>query len=716
MQKWFDDGYFSLELLMKRTHVDSEWLPVGELARRSGGDKIFLSLPLATPPPPGLGRRTDSPLQGFAPPTDQNAFTGPYQPAPIRTLLTSTLESYLGPGSNPSDSPTSSFGGGRFGNGSPDTSAFGGRGANNTYHPGDPSVGNRMGSFSAAPEASSPFRRTTFNEHPLDAALGLRSPTFSNMSSGRSASIDNYGFSGGYNPTQAPWQGSSNNTGFESMPGRSTTESMNFSSNYNHGANNISAALGQSTGFNGPGSAFPGPEFSGIRDLGNQQDVQLLGRSQGEEKLPSGNANIGFNNYNGGYNVALESPGLSQQYVQSPSANYGISQPHQPIASLPNVFGNHASLPKSLPPTQPQVVQNTHAPAPPISPWNTIPDPSIRRQVSYDPSNPKDTSIQNNITAPISHWGPTIQAIPHGNDPSWPTAAQGTVDESWKEIPGPNRLTFSNVGQHNQQQQQLVAPVDNGTNIPEISEQSHRPLLPDTAPSTATPSVAPTGPSSSKPRNKSQLAQSQTPSAKPVAQPQQQPPKPPSPPPVQPSKPAWSTEEETKKSKPSGISLSLREIQDAEAKKFEARKVAERAARAAAPAPAPVSDDVQPFTASWGLPTSQAGSRNVPSKDHSAGTSSTTPAPVTPPVWTTAVKPPATKKTMKEIQEEEERRKKLVVKDTTTAAARRAYAESTSKVCRLITLRIRLTSPFRALHLRKVVHGQPLAPAGRVHP
>jgi PERQ amino acid-rich with GYF domain-containing protein len=37
---------------------------------------------------------------------------------------------------------------------------------------------------------------------------------------------------------------------------------------------------------------------------------------------------------------------------------------------------------------------------------------------------------------------------------------------------------------------------------------------------------------------------------------------------------------------------------------------------------------------------------------------------------------------MKEIQEEEEKRKKLASKETAAQAARRAYAESTSKVCR----------------------------------
>ncbi|KAF8491294.1 hypothetical protein JB92DRAFT_2656198, partial [Gautieria morchelliformis] len=43
MQKWYDEGYFTSDLLMKRTHLDTDWTPVGELSIRAGGDKLFLS-------------------------------------------------------------------------------------------------------------------------------------------------------------------------------------------------------------------------------------------------------------------------------------------------------------------------------------------------------------------------------------------------------------------------------------------------------------------------------------------------------------------------------------------------------------------------------------------------------------------------------------------------------------------------------------------------
>jgi PERQ amino acid-rich with GYF domain-containing protein len=77
MQQWHDEGYFSADLLMKRTHLETEWLPVGELARRLGGDKIFLSPLIAAVVPPGLSRRVDATHQGFPPPVDRPAYNGP---------------------------------------------------------------------------------------------------------------------------------------------------------------------------------------------------------------------------------------------------------------------------------------------------------------------------------------------------------------------------------------------------------------------------------------------------------------------------------------------------------------------------------------------------------------------------------------------------------------------------------------------------------------
>jgi hypothetical protein len=62
MQSWHDQGYFTLDLLMKRTQIDPEWISVGELVHRAAGPKIFLSpIIVSVPPgPPGLTRRLDN--------------------------------------------------------------------------------------------------------------------------------------------------------------------------------------------------------------------------------------------------------------------------------------------------------------------------------------------------------------------------------------------------------------------------------------------------------------------------------------------------------------------------------------------------------------------------------------------------------------------------------------------------------------------------------
>jgi len=130
--------------------------------------------------------------------------------------------------------------------------------------------------------------------------------------------------------------------------------------------------------------------------------------------------------------------------------------------------------------------------------------------------------------------------------------------------------------------------------------------------------------------------------------------------------------------KPSGVTLSLRDIQEAEAKKIDARKVAERERErlARAAAPAPVMEESQQFTTSWGLPTSQTGAARNNQQKETASPSATT---FNPPVWTNSTKSQPNKKSMKEIQEEEERQKKIAFKDT-AAAIKKPYAENTNKL------------------------------------
>ena len=154
MQKWFDGGFFSLDLPTKRTHIDSHWITVEDLLRRASDDKIFLSVPVP-PAPPGLKRRTDSPLQSYPGSTEQDAYAGLNHPSPIRTLRNPTLDSYVAAGSTSSDSP-SSFGNARFSNGSPDSIGLGGRAANSSYYVGS-SANGRVANPSNMVDTSAPF-------------------------------------------------------------------------------------------------------------------------------------------------------------------------------------------------------------------------------------------------------------------------------------------------------------------------------------------------------------------------------------------------------------------------------------------------------------------------------------------------------------------------------------------------------------------------------
>ena len=674
MQKWHDEGYFTSDLLMKRTHMDTEWVPVGELGRRSGGDKIFLSMPTASVPP-GLSRRTESPLQTLAPPS------GPYQPAPGRPLRASTLESYHGSNPNLSESPSSSFGTGRFGNGSPDPATFGGLPTSNHYSSLDSPVGTRTAAvFSAAPDSTPAFatsvRRNTSRDPLVEAPLNFRS-SFGNMAPGRTSSVDSFGFNGPYTSSQPPsWQIPSTNlvsSSFEGMTSnRSVAELDQLPSNFvssSHSGMSLPQQIGFGSsrsvqeapfGDNGSGS-YPGSDYA-ISDFGNQRDPQLLLRSNVDAELP---VTSGFNSYVDGY---------SQPYAP-PSVAYSTPQA---LPSLSSRFGQHESNPISVP-SNPHLANSN---PPPPSPWNTQEQSSTRRPGPFDSILPP--SANTIVTAPQpSSWNrpsqpPHTPSLPAEPSP-WFLASQGVVDENWMDISGPSNVTFRNVGQHSHPPRETEDGVANTLEVP---GQLHQP--PSAPPPPIISPVVTSAPAPTKSRRKSTTQLIQTPvftskptSSGPIIV------KSPTPPiPMQP-KAAWLSEDD-KKSQPSGISVNLREIQEAEEKKAEARKAAEqgRERLLRASASLPVGNDLAPFTASWGLPTSQAGAarNNVPQKEPPAATPSS-PAIPSPPVWTNTGKAQPTKKSMKEIQEDEERRKKLSVKEKETAAAtvRRVYSENPIK-------------------------------------
>ncbi|KAF8061015.1 hypothetical protein FPV67DRAFT_1632041 [Lyophyllum atratum] len=602
MQKWFDDGYFTGDLPMKRTHLDSQWATVDELVKRHGGTKTFLTPPLPVVPP-GLAHR-DS--QNFT--QDPHSLNGPYQPAPIRNLRSSTLDTF---GSNPSDSPSSSFGAGRFGNGSPDPNAFGGRGA----YFGEATLGGRAQNFAAIPDPTAAFtRRNTFNDSSLDPSLVMRSPAFGNII----PTSDGFGYNRTYSPGQgwaaAPFDGSNGNRGSVDP----------FSSPVGPGPTNNYGNFGASQNTYGDGASFQ---------------------------------NVDYNHY-------ATVPAQSHLYSHSSAMPYQ----QQPAS---NTYGLQAPAPQPVP------SDLNPSPAPSHSPWNNE-APAARRPGPFEVAHP--TSANTIIVQPVVEASPWAQPSEPSRPSSqvnesspWQPPSERLAEDTWNTAPVPDSLTFSNVGQHNQQQQQIAVTTEATAN--DVESSGHSVIIPITKPAAA-PEPAIKAAPATKSKGKA-AAQASPPAPIPKAAPTPQAIPQPSPSPPAP-KAAWSKEDESK-TKSVGVSMSLREIQEAEAKKVEARKVAERERERAARVPAPVVDGgAQSFTASWGLPTSQAGSRpSAPvAKEPNAP-----PSPATTPVWTNTPKVVTAKKTMKEIQEEEEKRKKNASKETVAAAAaRRAYAETTTKV------------------------------------
>jgi PERQ amino acid-rich with GYF domain-containing protein len=137
------------------------------------------------------------------------------------------------------------------------------------------------------------------------------------------------------------------------------------------------------------------------------------------------------------------------------------------------------------------------------------------------------------------------------------------------------------------------------------------------------------------------------------------------------SKAPWAAATESSASAPG---LTLREIQEAEARQAESRRAAERALAAQRARSMASGDDTLPATMTWGLATghaSQGSSAPEPAADAAASAS---PAP-----WSAAR--PTAKKTLTEIQEEERKRaqKARDAQAAQQAALRRGYADSAGK-------------------------------------
>jgi PERQ amino acid-rich with GYF domain-containing protein len=679
MQKWYEEGYFAIDLLMRRVNLDEAWTPVGDLAQRAGSERVFFFNFDAPAVPPGLSRRRESSQDPVQQQRETNGYNVPYQPVPTRSVHPSTLDSYFASSSPASNSPSSSFGAGRFGDNSPDPASFGGL-VVSPMSSSDPPIGPRSGNV--VDPAFVGVRRTGYADTHFEQGYNVRAG-LSSTGAVRTSSMDSYSFNSSI-PSQPPWTSSNS---VHSAPLSIRTNS------YDHkGPGPFTSHL--STGLD---PAYPG-ESSLTRGLTVQQEP--LGQPYGNvsqrdhSRLGSRDlyqldqrSGLGLGGFDGTPSVSpFDSPVQHQPFPQSPSMNLAPTSQQAVNAST------HPTLSLSQPTwndTTESAQKRTG-----LSPFDTTPYPTSRNTTSTRTAPPP----------PAPSWAPMKQPTPsESSQTPWFNASQGITDDGWGHVPGPHSLTVSNLTQHTQQhesgevfardgagaldspleptslQDDLPQPVQSSS-IAAPPEPPQQVTRPGRKFSVQTNSAQLTAPTSSTPAA-TQLVKEPTPLPSAVSVP---------------TKPVWSTEDDKKKS--IGGPTSLREIQEMEAKKQEARKAAERErSRASATTAAPVSEDSQTFTASWGLPTSQVGVKTsakdslgviVPSASASTPTSVTLSSPTHPSsappvaVWTTTQKS-ATKKSMRDILDEEERRKKAVLKEPIAAnAPRRAYAETTSKVRR----------------------------------
>ncbi|KAL5635437.1 hypothetical protein ACGC1H_004283 [Rhizoctonia solani] len=363
-------------------------------------------------------------------------------------------------------------------------------------------------------------------------------------------------------------------------------------------------------------------------------------------------------------------------FVSTPSTPFG---PYAP--STPSAFNSRLNVPMPLPPI-PTPVSNASLSA--VSPfphngpvlWSST-DPMATPGAYTAPSNDFDHgTIYQSAPNHLGAWQATVPTWENEHDlPPAVEAAVNITDETLHTPVSDAQVHDSPSSWH----PELPAEpeVENVTAALEetrIQDHEFKDATSEPEPTLIANEASPT---SNKRKSKGKAA-GKEPSAPASAL---SPPSPVVPTPVSPPAhaTAWATTEDK------STSLSLRDIQQAEARKAEARKAAERVAKASAPAP--VADETVNVTGSWGLP--QVGARANASAPAAAANNG--------PAWTKPAAAPTGKKSMKEIQEEEERRKKAVAsaaanttKETPAAtpaqqAAKRAYADSAKNVATTAT-------------------------------
>jgi PERQ amino acid-rich with GYF domain-containing protein len=737
MQKWYDEGYFTSDLLMKRTHLDTDWTPVGELGIRAGGDKLFLSS-FSESGPPGLAPHPSIPSmngQSFdrtGQPLGQISLQRPHhsEPYPNGSPLThfrnpvstrsSALDSLLASSSNPSHSPASSFGAAGLApvpTASPDP-PFGITGSRASFgnNPAEPTFSGRVSGFEQqSPSMASRPRIVGFGA-PSDSLYAPRLASLTQRGSMFEAQ-DLNSLTSSVAPA-SPWA----TGGGGSIPRHHDPEGLGDirrSSIANTGFSNSSVT-------NIPGFGELGgqdsPQFGS--DAYNISKAGFTQPGRGElsaEPLASGFGRIGLGLRDQGLRPLQDSevaPINAQRGIDEGSLTSGFgngfgSMPPSTAHGQGAMFGVHGSQPtlsQHLPSQHLQhPLQNLHptstfnqfpATPPPSSPGHVIQPPQLQQQSTATPTNQPPWGHPSAQLHPHPFDSPHPSSsnvrqkpVPAGDISSYDTQQSQSGPSDWTSMPdhaeglAEARSPVSRGAQAGQVQQTAWNPLPKTSQTP-VDRNTVQGLTAPAPPSPKVPTHEPAPlPSAKKRMSSSQPSQSAPPKpsvAAPIV-PTALVPQPPSPRPatsVQP-KPAWSTpiistDDEAKVTKQAG----LREIQEAEAKRVEARKLAEREKERAARAhPAQPQEEAPNFTTSWGLPTSQAGTARPPPKEPVPVAATPSPSSVTP-VWTNAAKPQQVKRTMKEIQEEEERRKKSSSKEKETAAAasRRAYADFANKV------------------------------------
>lgn len=641
MQQWHEAHYFTDDLMMRRTTIDSDFMPLIEIKRRAQGERIFVSPLSDVLAPPGLSRLPSGP--GLNPILQRSSvMDSPRQPSP-QAFGRNILDSWNGGSATGSASPSSSYGG-NFSHGPvlPDPVAVGSRLASQRFVSDVPLSGRiSAGSYSSNDTSNLPHTmRHGFNDPIQQSRVGFNSRP--NIPWQTSANNDIQGWNGlsepthpqiihdgfgGVNANQAPF--------IQDIP-YVTPAVQNISDPYMP-PNNF---YDQSN------------HLDYNRSLMVQPDLNI--RSEGFSHIHSENIDQ-FNGHPQHLPAQQASTGFTHEYDQTSSP--------VPVSPSVRVLQQQQTQP-------PQPTQQL-----PVSPWGI---PPIKRPRPFEAEHPtkNNTFPVPSSVPPHSVWGPSPTEAPVTPVPaqdSWLTSQQ-PANEGWGQLTEePQSLTTANVTQHNesqntQKQRKHGEPAEGTTTTQATARTTEASATSSKSPvSGPTPAEAATQPTPSK-RKGGASSHLQTPEkahtlssipAKATPTPAAQ-------------KTAWAKDDDSKPK--AAVPMNLREIQEAEKKKQDARKAAEkereRVARAAA-SNNTSTEEVQ-FTASWGLPTSQAGARVPPGSISVMKENHTTnPAPSSAPVWTNAAKPAA--KTMKEIQEEEEKRKQAAKeRETVAAAAKRA--------------------------------------------